>query len=91
MRIYSEKSLWDFNFWAGAKSLAEALTWEELHTVEHMMEEIAPEEGWDETAINDFFWFEGDTIAEWLGYSSEAEILHLEDNEEEEEQEEEEA
>lgn len=85
MKIYTEKSLWDFNFWGGAKALGEALTWDELNTVERMLEEIAPEEGWSDTAINDFFWFEGDTIAEWLGYSSEEEILHLGEDEEGEE------
>ena len=40
----------------------------ELDTIEAMLEDCAPADGYDETAINDFFWFEDDTIAEWLGY-----------------------
>ena len=36
-----------------------------------MMEETAPEEGWSDTAINDLFWFDFDTIANWLGYKNE--------------------
>ena len=37
----------------------------------------------DETAINDFFWFEEDTIAEWLGYDSFEDIMNEQDGKEE--------
>lgn len=67
MKIYTEKSLTDFEFWSGARQTAELLTDEELDTIETMLEEIYPD-GMDETEINDFFWFEDDTIADWLGY-----------------------
>lgn len=33
-----------------------------------MMKECEPEEGWSDTAINDMFWFDFDTICDWLGY-----------------------
>ena len=68
MKIYTEKSLNSFEFWSGAKDTVKYLTDEELDTIEAMLEDCAPADGYDETAINDFFWFEDDTIAEWLGY-----------------------
>ena len=70
MKIYSEKSLRNFEFWSGAKENANELTDAQLDTVEAMMEEIQPD-GWDETEINDFFWFDFDTIKEWLGIADE--------------------
>lgn len=72
MKIYSEKSLRNFGFWSGAEENASKLTSEQLDTVESMMEEIQPD-GWDETEINDFFWFDFDTIKEWLGITDEEE------------------
>lgn len=35
-----------------------------------------------ETEINDLFWFEEDTIAEWLGYFSFDEIMNRDKEEE---------
>ena len=67
MKIYREISLTDFDFWAGAKYTAQMLTREQFATIEEMLEEISPD-GMDETALNDFFWFDQDTIAEWLGF-----------------------
>jgi hypothetical protein len=75
MKYFVEESLSNFNFWSGGKDRAELLTDEQFDTVEQMMEEIEPAEGWTDTAINDFFWFDFDTIAQWLGYADEA---HLE-------------
>ena len=43
-----------------------------------MLEEINPS-GMSETEVNDFFWFEEDTIANWLGYDSFEEIENRED------------
>ena len=67
MKFYGEISLRNFNFWSGGKDTAEALSLEEIDTVESMLEDAYPD-GMEDTAINDFFWFERDTIAEWLGY-----------------------
>lgn len=50
MKIYSEKSLSNFEFWSGAKENASELTSAQLDAVESMMEEIQPD-GWDETEI----------------------------------------
>lgn len=66
MKIYSEKSLRNFDFWSGAKENANELTGAQLDEVETILEELYPE-GMDETQVNDFFWFDFDTIKEWLG------------------------
>ena len=58
MKIYTEKNLRKFDFWSGAKDTVKYLTDEELDTIEAMLEDCAPADGYDETAINDFFWFE---------------------------------
>lgn len=75
MKIYAEKSLRNFEFWSGAADTVKYLTLEELDIIENIIEEMYPE-GADETTINDFFWFEEDTIAEWLGYNDFEEIMN---------------
>lgn len=89
MKMYREENLTNFEFWSGAKNTVEYLTWEELETIESMLEEMYPD-GMDETDINDFFWFEEDTIAEWLGYEDFEELMHRDDEDEEEDEEDEE-
>lgn len=81
MKIYTEKNLRDFEFWSGAKDIVKYLTPEELDQIESILEECYPD-GIDETAINDFFWFEENTIAEWLGYDSFEDIMKEQDGEE---------
>lgn len=71
MKIYTEISLRDFNFWSGAKDSAEKLTDAQLDQVEACLEDIEPEGGWTDTAINDMFWFEFDSIVQYLGYEDE--------------------
>ena len=66
MKVYKEMNLRDFEFWSGAKSNAETLTDEQLDMVELILEDAFPD-GMDETQINDIFWFDFDTIREWLG------------------------
>lgn len=78
MKIYTEKSLRNFEFWSGACDRVKYLTNEELDTIESILEDCNPD-GMTETEINDFFWFEEDTIAEWLGYSNFDEIMEEED------------
>ena len=72
MKVYSEINLRDFEFWSGAKLNAETLTSEQLDMVESILEDAYPD-GMDETQINDFFWFDFDTIREWLGIEKEEE------------------
>lgn len=80
MKIYREERLSRFEFWSGAKDIAERI-WEEMgesgfDTVEAILEDTYPE-GIDETTLNDIFRFEPEIIYEWLGMSN--------DDEEEEE------
>ena len=72
MKVYSEINLRDFEFWSGAKSNAETLTSEQLDIVESILEELCPD-GIEDVKINDFFWFDFDTIREWLGIKDEEE------------------
>ncbi len=77
MKIYQEISLSNFEFWSGAKDRAEKLTEAEFDQIEAILSELYPE-GVSDTFINDLFWFEEDSIAEWLGYSSFEEIYNRE-------------
>lgn len=72
MKIYREESLSGFEFWSGAIDNANELTSKQLDEVENILEDMYPE-GMDETEINDFFWFDFDTIKEWLGITDEEE------------------
>lgn len=89
MKIYTENSLRNFEFWSGAIDTVNHLTLEELDTIETILEDACPD-GMTEMEINDLFWFEPDTIADWLGYNSFEELMHRDDDDEEEEDEEEE-
>ena len=82
MRIYSEQSVTNFEFWAGAKDTVKHLTKDELNTIEDILEEIYPD-GMDETELNDLFWHERDLIAEWLGYDDFEALMFRDENEDE--------
>lgn len=69
LRVYKESDLTDFVFWSGAKDTVKYLSDEQLRQIAATLEDAYPD-GMTETEINDFFWFEDDTIAEWLGYDS---------------------
>ena len=78
MKVYKEGcGRYDFDFWSGARDTVNYLTDDEVEQIFEMLEEIYPE-GMDETAVNDFFWFEDETIAEWLGYDSFDDIMNRE-------------
>lgn len=68
MKVYEEISLNDFEFWGSAIQTAKYLTDDEMDAIEENLNELNPD-GMSKTDINDFFWFDDDTIAEWLGYS----------------------
>ena len=68
MKVISEISLRDFKFWSGGEDWAKNCTDEQLDKIESIMESAAPESGWTDDDINNFFWFDFDTIADWLGY-----------------------
>lgn len=71
MKYYVEESLSNFQFWSGGKDRADMCSSSELDSIEEFLEEIEPEEGWTDTAINDMFWFNFDTLAQHLGYKDE--------------------
>lgn len=75
MKIYKEGQLSDFNFWSGAVDTVKYLTSDEINAIGSILEDSNPE-GMSETDINNFFWFEADTIAEWLGYNNFEEIIN---------------
>lgn len=70
MKIYKEVDCSSFEFWSGAVDTVNLLTSRELERVWEELENcwVENNEMPSETDINDFFWFETDTIAEWLGY-----------------------
>lgn len=74
LRSYSEIPLAEFEFWPEVQDRTRFLTEEELNRIEQILEHLYPE-GLSEGALNAFFWFEDDVIAEWLGYKSFEEIL----------------
>ena len=69
-----DMTIHDFKFWSGAIDTVECLTIEELDEIEEILSEVYPH-GLTQTEVNDFFWFERDTIADWLGYESFDEIM----------------
>ena len=76
MKVYREvEKFGDFEFWAGAKDTVKYLTTCEVDDIIMMLEDCCPD-GMTETELNDFFWFEDDTIAEWLGYGSFEDIMN---------------
>ena len=93
MKYYVETSLENFEAWSGGRDTLEVLIEKGLcDTVEACLEEDLNSYGEmpDDTAINDFLWFERDVIANYCGFSS-WEALENGEEEEEEETEEEEA
>lgn len=72
MKITTEQSLTNFNFWSGAKDNAKELTFSQLNEVESILEDLYPN-GIDETQLNDIFWFDFETVKEWLNITDEDE------------------
>ena len=54
MRIYSDESLTNFEFWSKAKKIVDELTYDELESFEPIIEDMYPD-GIDETELNDLF------------------------------------
>lgn len=68
MRVYKEVTdSHDFDFWSGAKNTVAYLLDSEVNEILSILEDSYPD-GMSETELNDFFWFEDDTIAYWLGW-----------------------
>lgn len=73
MKVFEEINLTQFEFWGGARCRAEQLSYEELEQLDFIFEDMYPE-GCSATLINDIFWFEFDSVCDWLG-------LELDENE----------
>lgn len=93
MRIYKDIELRDFKAWCGAVDTMETLRQLEdvtgrniFDTIEICLDDMG--EGIDEIAVNDFLWFEDDTIADWLGFSDWEELERVANGEDEDEEEE---
>ena len=67
MRIVSETTLTNFEFWSGARDNALRFTYQELEDLESVFEDLYGEEGITDTQLNDIMWFEPETLCEWLG------------------------
>ena len=74
MKIWTEDSIRNFEFWSGARDTVEDLTYDDFDILEPMIEEMFMGEV-EDVDLNDFFWFERDTIAEWLGYEDYEELM----------------
>ena len=67
--------LWDM-LWSGGRDTLDDLTVDEAQTILDILEENqCSDECYTLTEINNFFWFERDTIAEWLGYECYEELM----------------
>ena len=67
MKIILETSLENFEAWSGGKDTMDDLSHSDLERLEQHIEELYPD-GITDTQLNDFLWFERDTIADLLGY-----------------------
>ena len=74
MKIWSDDSIRNFKFWSGGRDTVNDLTWEDFDILEPLIEEMFGGEV-EDVDLNDFFWFERDTIASWLGYEDYEELM----------------
>ena len=74
LTITKTMDIYDYEPWSGAVYTYERITREgKLDELDDVLEEVYPE-GIDETELNDLLWFEPETVYEWLGMRTEAEI-----------------
>ena len=74
MKIWSDDSIRNFNFWSGARDTVDDLFDSDFDILEPILEEYFNGEV-EDVDLNDFFWFERDTIASWLGYEDYEELM----------------
>ena len=84
MTITYELDLNSFQAWSGAKETLERIQREgKCAELENVLEELYPD-GMTETELNDLLWFDSESVYEWLGIRSEAQIeKEIEEAEEE--------
>lgn len=74
IKIWSDDSIRNFNFWSGARDTVDDLFDSDFDILEPLIEEMFGGEV-EDVDLNDFFWFERDTIASWLGYEDYEELM----------------
>ena len=62
--------------WSGGRETLNDLTVNEVAEILSVLDDCNCGEPMDLTSLNDFFWFERDTIAEWLGFNDYEEIMN---------------
>lgn len=67
--------------WSGALDRVRCLSDEEIDTIIDILAQEYPD-GIDEGDLNNFFWFEDDIYAEWLGFANAEELWEDEDHQE---------
>ena len=84
MTITYELDLNNFKAWSGAVDTLERIQREgKCAELENVLEELYPD-GMTETELNDLLWFDSESVYEWLGIRSEAQIeKEIEEAEEE--------
>lgn len=75
MKIWYDDSIRNFKFWSGARDTVDDLFDSDFDILEPILEEYFDGEV-EDVELNDFFWFERDKIAEWLGYEDYEELMH---------------
>ena len=83
MKVTMELDARDFmnQCWSGAQDTIEDLTEDEVQQILDTLEDASVDDLMSLTEVNDFFWFERDTIAEWLGYDDYEELMHRDSEE----------
>lgn len=74
MKIWSDDSIRNFKFWSGARDTVDDLFDSDFDILEPILEEYFNGEV-EDVDLNDFFWFERNTIASWLGYEDYEELM----------------
>ena len=84
MTITYELDLNSFQAWSGAKDTLDRIQREgKCGLLEQILEDTYPD-GMTETELNDLLWFDSESVYEWLGIRSEAQIeKEIEEAEEE--------
>ena len=73
MRAYKEFELENFEAWSGAVDTKNTIIEKgKAEDVDYLLDEIFPD-GATETEVNDFLWFEPETVFEMLGIETEEE------------------
>ena len=88
MEYKVETSLYDFPAWQGGKDTLDTLIErDDWQAVEELIETVFFDQDATDEDINDFLWFERDTIAQHLGYSNWEEYEYGDEEEEDDEEE----